>query len=165
MIIHIGIDDTDSPNGMCTTYLGAILYRELSRLAEPLDLPRLIRLNPNIPPYKTRGNGAVAMTFEADEDVIPPEIKDTVLFYVSQLADFEHENTNPGVVFLEGGEVPNELRKFSLRALREHVTIGGEAEEVARKVGGAEYFKFKLGRGGVIGVPRGNWLPPGEVYL
>lgn len=142
MIIHIGIDDTDSPNGMCTTYLGAILYRELSRLAEPLDLPRLIRLNPNIP-YKTRGNGAVAMTFEASEDIIP-EIKDTVLFYVSQLADFEHENTNPGVVFLEG-DVPNELRKFSLRALREHVTIG-EAEEVARKVG-AEYFKFKLGRG------------------
>lgn len=146
MLLHIGIDDTDSPNGMCTTYLGALIYRELSRLAEPLDLPRLIRLNPNIPPYKTRGNGAVAMSFKADEDVIP-EIKDTVLFYVSQLADFAHENTNPpGVVFLEG-EVPGELREFSLRVLREHVTIE-EAEEVARKVGGAEYFKFKLGRGG-----------------
>lgn len=145
MLIHIGIDDTDSPNGMCTTYVGALLYRELSRLAEPLDLPRLIRLNPNIP-YKTRGNGAVAMTFEAEEEVIP-KIKDTVLFYVSQLAEFEHENTNPGVVFLEG-EVPNELKEFSLKALREHVTIE-EAEEVAREVG-AEYFKFKLGRG-VIG--------------
>lgn len=145
MLIHIGIDDTDSPNGMCTTYVGALLYRELSRLAEPLDLPRLIRLNPNIP-YKTRGNGAVAMTFRADEESVP-EIKDTVLFYVSQLAEFEHENTNPGVVFLEG-EVPNELKEFSLKALREHVTIE-EAEEVAREVG-AEYFKFKLGRG-VIG--------------
>ncbi|MDI3475495.1 MAG: tRNA(Ile2)-agmatinylcytidine synthase [Thermococcaceae archaeon] len=145
MLIHIGIDDTDSPNGMCTTYVGALLYRELSRLAEPLDLPRLIRLNPNIP-YKTRGNGAVAMTFRADEESVP-EIKDTVLFYVSQLSDFEHENTNPGVVFLEG-EVPNELKEFSLKALREHVTIE-EAEEVAREVG-AEYFKFKLGRG-VIG--------------
>ncbi|ASJ09223.1 tRNA(Ile2) 2-agmatinylcytidine synthetase [Thermococcus siculi] len=145
MLIHIGIDDTDSPDGMCTTYLGALLYRELSRIAEPVDLPRLIRLNPNIP-YKTRGNGAVVMTFEADEEVIS-EIKDTVLFYVSQLADFEHENTNPGVVFLEG-EVPDELREFSLKALREHVTIE-EAEAVARKIG-AEYFKFKLGRG-VIG--------------
>ncbi|WP_029550994.1 tRNA(Ile2) 2-agmatinylcytidine synthetase TiaS [Thermococcus zilligii] len=145
MIIHIGIDDTDSPNGMCTTYLGALLYRELSRLAEPLDLPRLIRLNPNIP-YKTRGNGAVAMSFEAGEELIP-DIKDTVLFYVSQLADFEHENTHPGVVFFEG-EIPEELRAFSLKALREHVTIE-EAERVAGDVG-AEYFKFKLGRG-IIG--------------
>ncbi|WP_297556479.1 DUF1743 domain-containing protein, partial [Thermococcus sp.] len=145
MLIHIGIDDTDSPNGMCTTYLGALLYRELSRLAEPVDLPRLIRLNPNIP-YKTRGNGAVAMSFEAKDDVIP-EIKDTVLFYVNQLADFTHENTNPGVAFLEG-DIPRELREFSLKALREHVTIE-EAEEVARRVG-AEVFKFKLGRG-IIG--------------
>ena len=145
MKLHIGIDDTDSPEGMCTTYLGALLYRELSRIAEPLDLPRLIRLNPNIP-YKTRGNGAVAMSFEADEEVVP-EIKDTVLFHVSRLADFSHENTNPGVVFFEG-EIPDELRGFSLKALREHVTIE-EAEKVAREVG-AEYFKFKLGRG-IIG--------------
>ncbi|WP_297067903.1 tRNA(Ile2) 2-agmatinylcytidine synthetase TiaS [Thermococcus sp.] len=157
MPIHIGIDDTDSPNGMCTTYLGALLYREFSKIAEPLDLPRLIRLNPNIP-YKTRGNGAVAMSFEANEKVIP-RIKDAVLFYVRQLADFEHENTNPGVVFFEG-EIPDELREFSLKALREHVTIE-EAEKVAREVG-AEYFKFKLGRGiigalGAIGYPLENF--------
>ncbi|KUH32007.1 tRNA(Ile2) 2-agmatinylcytidine synthetase [Thermococcus celericrescens] len=145
MLLHIGIDDTDSPNGMCTTYLGALLYRELSRLAEPIDLPRLIRLNPNIP-YKTRGNGAVAMTFKVDEELIT-EVKNTVLFYVDRLADFEHENTNPGVVFFEG-DIPEELREFSLRALREHVKIE-EAEMVAKKVE-AEYFKFKVGRG-IIG--------------
>ncbi|WP_457741424.1 TiaS agmantine-binding domain-containing protein, partial [Thermococcus sp.] len=145
MPLHIGIDDTDSQNGMCTTYLGALLYRELSRIAEPIDLPRLIRLNPNIP-YKTRGNGAVSMTFEVEEELIS-EVKDMVLFYVNQLADFSHENTNPGVAFLEG-EVPEKLTEFSLKALREHVTIG-EAEEVARQVG-AEVFKFKLGRG-IIG--------------
>ncbi|ASI98755.1 tRNA(Ile2) 2-agmatinylcytidine synthetase TiaS [Thermococcus celer] len=145
MRLHIGIDDTDSPNGMCTTYLGALLYRELSRLAEPVDLPRLIRLNPNVP-YKTRGNGAVTMTFDAGDEVIP-EIKDTVLFYVSRLADLSHGNTNPGVAFLEG-DVPGKLREFSLRALREHVSIE-EAERVAGDVG-AEVFKFKLGRG-IIG--------------
>ncbi len=145
MLIHIGIDDTDSPNCMCTTYLGALIYREISCLAEPLDLPRLIRLNPNIP-YKTRGNGAVSMTFEIDEEVIP-EVKNLVLSYVNQLADFSHENTNPGVAFLEG-KIPERLREFSLKALREHVTIE-EAEEVAREVG-AETFKFKLGRG-IIG--------------
>lgn len=145
MRLHIGIDDTDSPNGMCTTYLGAILYRELSRIAEPLGLPRLIRLNPNIP-YKTRGNGAVAMTFEVDEDLIT-EVKNTVHFYVNRLADFEHENTNPGVVFVEG-EIPKELVEFAMKALREHVTIE-EAEKAARNAG-VEYFKFKVGRG-IIG--------------
>ncbi|ANF23628.1 tRNA(Ile2) 2-agmatinylcytidine synthetase TiaS [Thermococcus piezophilus] len=145
MRLHIGIDDTDSPNGMCTTYLGAILYRELSRIAEPIDLPRLIRLNPNIP-YKTRGNGAVAMTFEVDEDLIT-EVKNTVHFYVDRLADFEHENTNPGVVFVEG-EIPKELVEFAMKALHEHITIE-EAEKAARNAG-VEYFKFKVGRG-IIG--------------
>ena len=145
MLLHIGIDDTDSPNGMCTTYLGALLYRELSRLGEPLDLPRLIRLNPNIP-YKTRGNGAVALTFEIEEEYIE-EAKTLVIAKVKELADFSHENTNPGIAFLKG-KVPQELTEFSLRALREHVTIE-EAEKVAKKIG-AEIVKFKLGRG-IIG--------------
>ncbi|AAL81979.1 tRNA(Ile2) 2-agmatinylcytidine synthetase [Pyrococcus furiosus DSM 3638] len=145
MLIHIGIDDTDSPNGMCTTYIGAILYREISKIAEPLDFPRLIRLNPNVP-YKTRGNGAVAMSFKIDEEKIK-EVKTLVIRYVRELADIDHENTNPGIVFLIG-EVPKELEEFSLRALREHVTIE-EAEHVARKVN-AEVYKFKLGRG-IIG--------------
>ncbi|MFA4668464.1 tRNA(Ile2) 2-agmatinylcytidine synthetase TiaS [Pyrococcus kukulkanii] len=145
MLLHIGIDDTDSPNGMCTTYLGALLYRELSRLGEPLDLPRLIRLNPNIP-YKTRGNGAVALTFDIEEEYIE-EAKTLVITKVKELADFSHENTNPGIAFLKS-KVPQELTEFSLRALREHVTIE-EAEKVAKNVG-AEIVKFKLGRG-IIG--------------
>jgi len=145
MKLHIGIDDTDSPNGMCTTYLGALLYREISRIAEPLDLPKLIRLNPNVP-YKTRGNGAVAMSFEAEEDDVPA-IKKLVLKMVESLSDFNHENTNPGVAFLEG-EVPKELEEFTYRAIWEHVAIK-EAEKVARETN-AEIYKFKLGRG-IIG--------------
>lgn len=142
MMLHIGIDDTDSPNGMCTTYLGALLYREISRLAEPLDLPKLIRLNPNVP-YKTRGNGAVAMNFEANEEDVP-KIKRLVLEMVEKLADLTHENTNPGVVFLEG-KVPEELTNFTYKAIWEHVTIE-EAEKVAKDVN-AEIHKFKCGRG------------------
>ncbi|WP_048165994.1 tRNA(Ile2) 2-agmatinylcytidine synthetase TiaS [Palaeococcus pacificus] len=145
MMIHIGIDDTDSPNGMCTTYVGALLYREISRLAHPIDLPRLIRLNPNVP-YKTRGNGAVAMSFEADEKDIS-RIKELVLDMVKSLSDFSHENTNPGVVFLEG-EVPKELTEFTYKAIWEHVSIE-EAEKAAKEVG-AEVHKFKIGRG-IIG--------------
>ncbi|AHF80334.1 tRNA(Ile2) 2-agmatinylcytidine synthetase TiaS [Thermococcus paralvinellae] len=142
MMLHIGIDDTDSPNGMCTTYLGALLYKEISRLAEPLDLPKLIRLNPNVP-YKTRGNGAVAMSFEVDEEDAP-KIKRLVLEMVEKLADLTHENTNPGVVFLEG-EVPEELTNFTYKAIWEHVSIE-EAEKVAKDVN-VEIHKFKCGRG------------------
>lgn len=59
----IGIDDTDSPAGGCTTWVLTELLRE-AREAE-VDLigePRLVRLNPNIP-WKTRGNAALAARF------------------------------------------------------------------------------------------------------
>ena len=61
--IWIGIDDTDSPRGGCTTWV----LSELLALArdEGFDLigePRLVRLNPNIP-WKTRGNAALAARF------------------------------------------------------------------------------------------------------
>jgi tRNA(Ile2)-agmatinylcytidine synthase len=57
----IGVDDTDSPRGGCTTWIAT----ELVRLARDRDLdlleePRLVRLNPNIP-WKTRGNAALAL--------------------------------------------------------------------------------------------------------
>ena len=59
----LGIDDTDSPKGGCTTWLLTELLREARR--EGIDLigePRLVRLNPNIP-WKTRGNAALAARF------------------------------------------------------------------------------------------------------
>jgi tRNA(Ile2)-agmatinylcytidine synthase len=56
----IGVDDTDSPRGGCTTYV----LTELIALAgaHGLDLlgeARLVRLNPNIP-WRTRGNAALS---------------------------------------------------------------------------------------------------------
>jgi len=61
--IWVGIDDTDSPKGGCTTWLLTELLREARRGG--IDLvgePRLVRLNPNIP-WKTRGNAALAARF------------------------------------------------------------------------------------------------------
>ncbi|MCG7852937.1 MAG: tRNA(Ile2) 2-agmatinylcytidine synthetase, partial [Methanosarcinaceae archaeon] len=55
----IGIDDTDSREGMCTTYLGAVLLDELTVYGTVVGYPLLIRLNPTIP-YKTRGNASIA---------------------------------------------------------------------------------------------------------
>ena len=65
--LHIGIDDTDSPFGKCTTHLAfKITKYVLERTgANFIDYPLLIRLNPNIP-WKTRGNGAVCLRIKSD---------------------------------------------------------------------------------------------------
>jgi tRNA(Ile2)-agmatinylcytidine synthase len=59
----VGIDDTDSPLGGCTTWVLTELLDEAR--ASGVDLigePRLVRLNPNIP-WKTRGNAALGAQF------------------------------------------------------------------------------------------------------
>ncbi len=58
LFMIVGIDDTDSRSGMCTTYLCTVLVDELESYGE-VSTPVLVRLNPCIP-FKTRGNGAVA---------------------------------------------------------------------------------------------------------
>lgn len=54
----VGIDDTDSLKGGCTTYVATELVDRLKY--DLIGFPRLVRLNPNIP-WKTRGNGAIAL--------------------------------------------------------------------------------------------------------
>ena len=70
--MYIGFDDTDSPKGMCTTYLAYKMVKTLKKEKVTfLDFPNLIRFNPNIP-WKTRGNGAVGLTISTDN---PQKIK------------------------------------------------------------------------------------------
>jgi tRNA(Ile2)-agmatinylcytidine synthase len=62
----VGIDDTDSPKGGCTTHF-ALEAAAAFRRSHGLVLrrrPRLVRLNPNVP-WKTRGNAAVALDLGA----------------------------------------------------------------------------------------------------
>jgi tRNA(Ile2)-agmatinylcytidine synthase len=133
----VGIDDTDSTRGMCTTYLAALLCRRL----DAVGLPSLVRLNPNIP-YKTRGNAALAFETSAED------AKEVVLSYVKERSVFDDERTNPGVAFLEAGSPPKILGDFYRRAVSELVTVD-EALEAAGAAG-AECHMFKNGRG-VIG--------------
>ena len=60
-MLHIGIDDTDSLDGGCTTWLVTEIIAELSDF-DLVAPPRLVRLNPNVP-WKTRGNGSLALVF------------------------------------------------------------------------------------------------------
>lgn len=69
----LGIDDTDSSFGHCTTHLGYLIVSELARIGcEIPTYPRLVRLNPNIP-FKTRGNAAVCIEFEPKSDQMRDE--------------------------------------------------------------------------------------------
>ena len=63
MVLRIGLDDTDSPQGGCTTWvLTELLDLARERGVDLVGEPRLVRLNPNIP-WKTRGNAALSAAF------------------------------------------------------------------------------------------------------
>jgi len=122
MILNIGIDDTDSKDGMCTTYVGAVIVDKLKELGIRLvDFPHLIRLNPNWK-LKTRGNCSIALKVEVEEGQIP-EVKKIVLGTVEELAELHHDTTNPGVVFYKGVKIPKELREFSKKVVQDVATI------------------------------------------
>ena len=144
-ILHIGIDDTDSPDGMCTTFLASQIINKLEDNGiELLDYPRLIRLNP-FARFKTRGNGGVSFKIKNDEKA--SLAKQIVLEEVEKLSMFDCDNTNPGVIFYEG-EITEDMVDYAFRAIYEFITIE-EAEKFAKSVG-CEIHKFKKGRG-IIG--------------
>jgi len=154
--LWIGIDDTDSKDGMCTTYVGAVVVDRLRKLgAKIIDFPRLIRLDPNWK-LKTRGNCAVALNVEVQEQKVPM-VKNTVLKIVEELAELDYDTTNPGVVFYQSKKIPAKLRAFSKKVVQDVATIE-EADALARDIG-AEVHKFKLGRGIIGGLAAiGNTL-------
>jgi tRNA(Ile2)-agmatinylcytidine synthase len=59
--MRLGVDDTDSPGGGCTTFvLTELVALGRSHGLDVLGEPRLVRLNPNVP-WKTRGNAALSV--------------------------------------------------------------------------------------------------------
>jgi tRNA(Ile2)-agmatinylcytidine synthase len=132
----LGIDDTDSPSGMCTTYLGAVLARRLIRMHMPVREARLLRLNPNVI-YKTRGNAAICLEVEGNTDLA----FETACGMVEELAHFSNENTNPGIVAVENRPGPD----FYWKAVRDFCTT--EEAIAVLEAAGARYKGFKNGRG------------------
>lgn len=125
-MITIGVDDTDSERGLCTTYLAAVMMERLAGLGEIKGLPRLVRLNPCIQ-FKTRGNAAIAFSLDTNR---PKEAKEVALRTLMELSDFSGPKTNPGLVVAEN--VPAELSRFYRRALDEVLEVE-EAEEIIER--------------------------------
>jgi len=137
--MFIGIDDTDSERGLCTTYLAAVLMERLRPFGEIKGLPMLVRLNP-CARFKTRGNAALAFELESDR---PEEVKETALQTVLELSDFSGANTNPGLVVAD--RVTPQMKAFYRRAVTDILEIR-EARELLEEEG-IWYRGFKKGRG------------------
>ncbi|RLE76468.1 MAG: hypothetical protein DRJ44_04030 [Thermoprotei archaeon] len=147
MRLIIGIDDVDSPHGMCTTYTGALIAEALNRVngVSFLDYPYLVRLNPNIP-FKTRGNGAVSFSLNIPEYYYD-ELKELILRIVNESILYGGRKPNPVVVFSKG--INHKLKLFYERALSEVVT-----PEYARKLAerlGIDYFVLRGNDRGIVG--------------
>jgi tRNA(Ile2)-agmatinylcytidine synthase len=142
-LVHVGIDDTDSPLGMCTTYVSSILMLELVKRGCSLaDFPYLVRLNPNIP-FKTRGNGAVSLHLRCE---MGAEEVAGVVERVLEAYSERHAKTDPTAVVVQGDV--SELRSVYRRALVE--LLAPSQVEKALKRARATVLGGRKGRG-VVG--------------
>src|SRR5579871_1331972 len=99
----LGLDDTDSRFGHCTTHLGYLIACQLVRLnCRIARYPRLVRLNPNIP-FKTRGNAAVCIEFETDSEKVRDQAFRAAHRLLVAEADVKN-GANSGLIMAEAGE-------------------------------------------------------------
>jgi tRNA(Ile2)-agmatinylcytidine synthase len=159
----LAFDDTDSPDGMCTTYLAALLVEEFSDL-DLIGLPRLVRLNPNIP-WKTRGNAAICISlghgrgkrrvcgningravsyYPEGSGAEPAELLARAARVVGRVSELSCPKTNPGVV-VSGRRPPQSLYWGAVRTVLKIGPVEGQLRDA-----GALIKKFKNGRG-IIG--------------
>jgi tRNA(Ile2)-agmatinylcytidine synthase len=159
--IHIGLDDIDSPKGGCTTHFASLLVEHLTQQSVKwIDYPRLIRLNPGIP-FRTRGNGAVALQLLFDTSRIS-DLMEHIEQMVHGYVDETYPNTNPGAVILTG-TIPDSVKVLSQQALWRMVPI----ELAQRLVERYDLVHYKGGNGrGLIGALAsvGNTLEHDHTY-
>ena len=138
--MFIGLDDTDSPQGMCTTYLAMCISRALQRAGGRVCDMQLVRLNPTIP-YKTRGNAALCIEVHG---IDPKWAFFCARDFIARFSDLSCENTNPGLVVCSKRPTPD----FYHRAVTGFCTVE-EAKQVVAPV--AHYIKGWKCERGLIG--------------
>lgn len=146
-VLHIGFDDTDSRKGMCTTFLAYKVVEYLKKeKVKFLDYPYLIRFNPNIP-WKTRGNGAVALKIKTKK---PQLIKKNIIKYIQKYSAV-NDGANPGLVFYEHKDIPENFAEFGKMAL--YRLVGRNEVKKFIQDNGLETYHLGNGQGliGAIG--------------
>jgi len=169
---YLAFDDTDSPEGMCTTYLAALVLEELDEY-DLIGLPRLVRLNPNIP-WKTRGNAAICLPlgratgqgklcgslsggktrcYSSGKPADPRELVARTAKVLERVAEFDCEQTNPGIVAATKRPPPS----LYWEAVRGIVPL--KKVEHLLKERGAVWKKYKKGRGVIGSAAAISWRP------
>jgi len=159
--LHIGLDDTDSTSGGCTTYLAACIVEQLTKHnVRFVDYPNIIRLNPNIP-YKTRGNAAVALRLETSESQYA-FIRETVLNEIEQKSKIGEKGTEPAVVILRG-KPPASVKALAERALCQVVPVKNAVNIVRKSSAEAAAYGNQLGLVGALAAV-GNTIEGDHTY-
>lgn len=117
MLIHLGLDSTDSPTGGCTTYTASKIIDTLfvhDPNIEFIGFPKLVRLNPNIP-IKTRGNAAIA--FSINTSLNPNEVFQIAkqIVIADKEANVGEPDKQPGLVLKIGELESNDLYSHGLQ--------------------------------------------------
>jgi len=147
MTYLLGIDDTDSRFGHCTTHLGYLIVSELTRLGCTIpSYPRLVRLNPNIP-FKTRGNAAVCIEFEASSGCRRNDAFMAAERLLQKEADVEN-GANSALIMVSAGSDLSYYRALYHKAINGVVNYRGVINELCKM--GARHTL--LGNGmGIVG--------------
>lgn len=145
-ILHVGIDDVDSPFGGCTTHLSLIIAKKLIELGNVfIDYPNLVRLNPGVP-WKTRGNGAVALRFISNMGLSETSeiIEEIMIDYIKQYKNPKHQ---PCFIVVKG-QVNHNVVRVAKKALHDIVPV----DLALKSLEGSEHIiKCFHGNRGVVG--------------
>ncbi len=178
----IGIDDTDSTQGGCTTYLAAEALFLLTQTYDLIGYPRLVRLNPTVP-WKTRGNAALCFQLGhgnqetmligamRHQDIkccsqliadLSSEEKDHAFGIlsdlVSQTAQISDSNTNPGLI-MTPFQPPNTIYKKSVQEISSLEHINDFLSRPQTKT-----FTLNNGRGLIGATSACAWIPDDYTY-
>ncbi len=176
--MYIAVDDTDSREGMCTTFLATELIKEFEEY-ELLDYPRLVRLNPNVP-WKTRGNGAVVLKLGkgVNKKNIIGKIEDDIFIYdgesipnkkivdiltrsekvIKNWAELKDDRTDPGLI-VSTKKTPKYLYE---KTVKDIVTLEEVIDTLESK--NIKYTGFGKKRGIIGAAAALAWEPDDHTY-
>lgn len=138
-VLHIGIDDFDSHQYGCTTHAATYLIHRLCNRFQItfIDYPNLVRLNPSIP-WKTRGNGAVALRMLIECDKIRNIIESCQLIlleyqnFIRRFSDIiSLHDVEPGLVIVVD-PIPPIMARIYMKALTDVLLPSIVLEELER---------------------------------
>lgn len=173
--MYVSFDDTDSTEGLCTTYLATEIIRRTD--LDLIGYPRLVRLNPAVP-WKTRGNGSLSLRLGrgsgkkikigkiGDQEIFcfqkegPKEknIADLMKSLVPIIEENREDSSDTGIVISE--KKPSQSFYWNgVRSILDKQAVLDELERI-----GAVYHEFGNGRGLIGSVCGMAWRPRDSTY-